>query len=119
MAKVSRGTRARSGAAALADEAAPSAEEIVATAVTLTKTEGEPVQDPRPPEHPLQGYVDEASSSRITGWVWNPQQPNSRIELELMDGNARLATVMADQFRSDLRQAGIGDGRHAFLVPLQ
>src|SRR5207302_814544 len=68
--------------------------------------------------HLLQGYIDEASSSRITGWVWNPQQPDSPITLDLADGDTRLARVMANQYRSDLRQAGIGDGRHAFAVPL-
>src|SRR5229473_5370483 len=71
-----------------------------------------------PPAPALQGYIDEASRSRITGWVWNPQQPDSSIELELVDGDTRLARVTANHYRSDLRQAGIGDGRHAFLVPL-
>jgi len=69
-------------------------------------------------DHLLQGYIDEASSSRITGWVWNPQQPDSPITLDLADGDTRLARVMANQYRSDLRQTGIGDGRHAFAVPL-
>jgi hypothetical protein len=77
-------------------------------------------QDPAaPPDHPLQGHIDAANDSWITGWVWDPQQPESRIALELVDGETRLAKVMADQYRSDLRQAGIGDGRHAFEVPLQ
>jgi GT2 family glycosyltransferase/glycosyltransferase involved in cell wall biosynthesis len=71
-----------------------------------------------PPDHPLQGYIDEANSSRITGWVWDPQQPESRIALELVDGDTRLAKATANQYRSDLRQAGIGDGRHAFAVLL-
>jgi hypothetical protein len=71
-----------------------------------------------PPDRPLQGYIDEANSNRIAGWVWNPQQAQSRIVVELVDGDTRLAKVMADQYRSDLRQAGIGDGRHAFIIPL-
>jgi GT2 family glycosyltransferase/glycosyltransferase involved in cell wall biosynthesis len=80
------------------------------------------VADPQgraaPLDRALQGYIDEVSSRRITGWVWNPQQPYSSIELELVDGDTRLARVTADHYRSDLRQVGIGDGRHAFLVPL-
>jgi len=71
------------------------------------------------PARPLQGYIDEANSSRIRGWVWDPRQPESRIALELVDGDARLASAMANQYRSDLRQAGIGDGRHAFTVALE
>lgn len=71
------------------------------------------------PNHTLQGYVDEANHTRITGWVWDPQQPERWITLELCDGDARLAKVTANQYRPDLRQAGIGDGRHAFTVPLE
>jgi GT2 family glycosyltransferase/glycosyltransferase involved in cell wall biosynthesis len=71
-----------------------------------------------PPGPPLQGYIDEANSSRIKGWVWNPQQPESRITLELVDGDTRLATALANQYRPDLRQVGIGDGRHAFTIPV-
>src|SRR6266851_3576789 len=47
-------------------------------------------------DHLLQGYIDEASSSRITGWVWNPQQPDSPITLDLADGDTRLARVTGD-----------------------
>lgn len=68
--------------------------------------------------HSLRAYIDEANCSRITGWVWDPQQPRERIALELMDGDTPLAAVRANQFRADLRQAGIGDGRHAFIIPL-
>ena len=74
---------------------------------------------PPPPDHALQGYIDEANGSRITGWVWNPKDPESRIALELVDGDIPLARVTADRYRSDLRQAGIGDGRYAFAVPLE
>src|SRR5207253_932007 len=34
------------------------------------------------------------------------------------DGECQLAQVTANQYRSDLRRAGIGDGRHAFIIPL-
>ncbi len=153
MAKVSRGKNGRSGAATVAEVAAPSrnaapaAREFVAAAVALgqsaPKTDGKArqraaraggqgvdlagedqagVADQQdrvaPSDRALQGYIDEASRSRITGWVWNPQQPDSSIDLELVDGDTRLARVTANHYRLDLRQAGIGDGRHAFLVPL-
>jgi GT2 family glycosyltransferase/glycosyltransferase involved in cell wall biosynthesis len=66
----------------------------------------------------LQGYIDEANGNRITGWIWNRLHPGEPIAVELIDGNTRLAKVVANQYRSDLRQAGIGDGRHAFTIPL-
>jgi hypothetical protein len=38
----------------------------------------------------LQGAVDEVRPSGITGWVWDPRQPQQRISLDLMDGETRL-----------------------------
>jgi hypothetical protein len=64
----------------------------------------------------LDGFIDEANKIRIKGWARDPQYPDRPVELELMDGNISLARTTANQYRSDLRQAGIGDGRHAFTV---
>ena len=42
-----------------------------------------------------------------------------RIADDVFDGDLRLMRVTADQYRGDLKQSGIGDGRHAFVVPLR
>jgi len=72
-----------------------------------------------PPAGWLQAFIDEANPSRITGWLWDPQQPQLRIAVDVFDGDLRLMQVTADQYRSDLKQSGIGDGKHAFVVPLR
>ncbi len=130
MARASRGKKGRSGGAAGAtDGGAPSrtagaaapAMAVVAIADLLGQHEtlAADRRDHAPPDvHLRRAYIDEANCNRITGWVWDPQQPLERIALELVDGDTRLAAVRANQFRSDLRQAGIGDGRHAFVIPL-
>ncbi len=127
MAKVSRGKSTRSGAAARKTGGKTGQRAALGSAQVANLAGDDPQYAARGADrqdlaassgHLLQGYIDEASSSRITGWVWNPQQPDSPITLDLADGDTRLARVMANQYRSDLRQAGIGDGRHAFLVPL-
>ncbi len=66
----------------------------------------------------LEGYIDTASASRISGWAWDPQAPQRRVTLDLMDGETRIARVVADDYRSDLVPAGIGDGYHAFAMQL-
>src|SRR4051812_49425764 len=66
------------------------------------------------PAEDLKGYIDGADANRITGWIWKPLQPAEPIAIHLLEGNTRLARVLANQYRSDLRQAGIGDGRHAY-----
>ena len=66
----------------------------------------------------LRLYIDEANSNGITGWVWNPQAPEERISLEVLDDGIPLARVLANQYRADLEREGIGDGCHAFAIPL-
>ena len=99
---------------------------IVAAAVVTdpagTRQPPEPAIEPgtraAPMADTLRGYVDEVNSERIKGWIWNPLEPQARIELEVLDGDVPLARIVANQFRSDLRDAGVGDGQHAFTVPL-
>jgi GT2 family glycosyltransferase/glycosyltransferase involved in cell wall biosynthesis len=71
-----------------------------------------------PPVPLLHGFIDEAHRARISGWIWDPQRPDERIELELLDDNRPLMRVVARDYRSDLREAGIGDGQYAFAIPL-
>ena len=62
--------------------------------------------------------VDIADWSGISGWIWKPCAPTERVALELLDGEATLTTIVADQYRPDLEKAGMGDGRHGFSIPL-
>jgi O-antigen biosynthesis protein len=68
-------------------------------------------------EPALQSAVDAADWTRVKGWIWNPAAPEQRIELELLDGDTLLTTVVADQYRADLEQAGFGDGCYGFSIP--
>jgi GT2 family glycosyltransferase/glycosyltransferase involved in cell wall biosynthesis len=64
----------------------------------------------------LRGNLDYADWSGIKGWIWDPAQPEKRVALELLDGDNLLATVLASEYRADLVEAGIGDGRHGFTI---
>src|SRR3546814_9821868 len=48
------------------------------------------------------------------GWVWNPDAPGRRMDVDIIVNGTRVTTVTADQYRPDLPTAGIGDGRYAF-----
>src|SRR5438876_292042 len=65
----------------------------------------------------LQGHI-EADWRSIKGWVWDPTTPAERIRLELLDGEARLATTVAGENRPGLILSGIGDGRYGFSIEL-
>jgi hypothetical protein len=63
------------------------------------------------------GHLDHADCDKITGWAWNCEKPDTAIEIELFDGEKQFAIVTADQYRHDLTQGGMGNGRHAFSYP--
>src|SRR3981189_3216695 len=68
------------------------------------------------PTRPLHGCIDEVKSTGIKGGAWGRQTRGERIRLELVEGETRLATVVAREDRPGLTLSGIGDGRHGFSI---
>jgi len=62
----------------------------------------------------LEGFLDRADDEAIAGWAWETDHPNRPVEVEIYDGEARLAIVRADVHRQDLQDARKGNGRHSF-----
>ncbi|WP_459937929.1 tetratricopeptide repeat protein [Desulfonatronum parangueonense] len=52
------------------------------------------------------------------GWAYNPEYPDRRLNVEILCNGSVIATGRAERFREDLQQAGIGDGRYQFHVPI-
>ncbi len=71
---------------------------------------------PRPAE--IRGVVDNATADRLYGWAHNASQPGERVGIELRLGEQVVFRTVADFARPDLAKAGIGDGCHAFELPL-
>jgi hypothetical protein len=65
---------------------------------------------------PVVGYIDHADYSGIGGWAWCQTAPTTPLRLEVFEDDRVIDTVLADQFREDLRASGIGDGRHGFAL---
>ena len=70
------------------------------------------------PEPNLQGYHDTAACSGVTGWAWDAAQPNNRVSVYFFEGTQPLGSMVADMYRQDLANGGIGDGSHAFVWPI-
>ena len=67
----------------------------------------------------LQGHLENIhEDGLITGWCWDPDQPARRAKLTVLVDNEPVGDLIADEFRSDLESAGIGDGAHAFAFLL-
>jgi hypothetical protein len=82
----------------------------VAEIVLLVPESGQPQPDTGGGE----GVLELADAEFIAGWAWDKNQPKAPLLVDIYDGDRKLATVVADQYRGDLHDAGIGDGQHAF-----
>jgi hypothetical protein len=72
----------------------------------------------KPVSGQFEGSFDKLEVVSLGGWAWDALQPNTPIKVEIYDATALLATIVADEFREDLKSAGKGDGKHAFNYAL-
>jgi hypothetical protein len=54
----------------------------------------------------------------VSGWALNTADPNSPLDIEILDHERVVAAGQAAEFREDLRAAGIGNGFCAFALTL-
>src|SRR5262245_34071343 len=62
----------------------------------------------------LRGHVDGLDACQIDGWVQDESRPEDPVSLLIIDNDALIGRVLANRYRADLQQSGIGNGRHAF-----
>jgi O-antigen biosynthesis protein len=62
------------------------------------------------------GFLDQVTPTHISGWAWDPETPDQPVLVEILDGAERLAVVEANQFRPDVRDAGLGQGYCGFAL---
>ncbi|MFC7474069.1 hypothetical protein ACFQS7_06885 [Dankookia sp. GCM10030260] len=67
----------------------------------------------------VRGVIDNATPDRLYGWAWDFGHPAQRVRVALRIAGETLAEARADGARPDLAEAGIGDGCHAFELPLR
>ena len=65
-----------------------------------------------------QGNFDTIDCQSVAGWAWDTSQPNTPISVDIYDGQQKIGTVRADQYRQDLVNAGIGNGKHGWTFTL-
>lgn len=68
--------------------------------------------------HMLRGRVEAVVAGQCQGWVCDPMRPGQPIWLDILEEGRLLGRQLADQPRPGLRAAGIGDGRHGFVINL-
>ncbi|WP_462321780.1 tetratricopeptide repeat protein [Halochromatium sp.] len=78
-----------------------------------------PQSDSRSHGVALQGCFDRVAADRAIGWVFSPDAPGTRLEVEIICGDQVVARGRANLDRADLVGAGYGDGRHGFDLPVE
>lgn len=91
----------------------------VGVPVTIEWPAGTEVAPPASAQETLAGSLDRVSADGwLSGWCWFPDRPEAHAELIVLVDDEPIGTVIADGFRPDLQQAGIGDGTHGFAFAL-
>ena len=66
----------------------------------------------------LRGFIDRITPQVIEGWAQNVEHPEAPVCLDILVGRRLIGQVLANRYREDLQQAGIGSGSHSFrFVP--
>jgi hypothetical protein len=60
------------------------------------------------------GFLDAVVHRVVYGWAYDAIHPNRTLAVEVTINNVFAGRAPANVFRKDLRDAGIGDGLHAF-----
>ncbi len=66
----------------------------------------------------LRGFVDQAGPAMVSGWAQDVSQPEAPVCLDVLVDGRRIHRILANRFRADLRHAGIGSGKHSFMLRL-
>jgi GT2 family glycosyltransferase len=92
---------------------------VVSRASAAAPPPEEPVAAPADPlPAKLRGNFERIRGGVAEGWVFDDARPDSRQTVELWFGPRLLCVGTADAERDDLKNAGIGDGRHGFAIAL-
>jgi len=61
------------------------------------------------------GFLEsEGTVEDISGWAWDPAQPDTPIRVEIFAEDKLLDSLLADEHREDLVKDGKGNGNHSF-----
>jgi hypothetical protein len=64
----------------------------------------------------LRGWVELRTPNCVYGWVWDALNPSQRIRVVAKSAEREIAAALADDYRSDLQAAAIGDGCYGFAL---
>ncbi|KAA9346688.1 putative Ig domain-containing protein [Larkinella humicola] len=78
----------------------PASVTVVVTAPTVTGS--------------FDGFIYGGDCTSFRGWAWDRNKPNTAILVEILVDSESKGTILANEFRQDLKDGGKGNGIHAF-----
>ena len=61
------------------------------------------------------GWLDTVNCTTLGGWAYN-EMNDTALTVDIYDGNNLIGTALANQFRQDLLNSGIGNGYHGYSI---
>jgi hypothetical protein len=68
----------------------------------------------RPDISGLRGHIDLVGQAGVAGWAQNIDHPDAPVCLDIYADGILIGRTLANRYRADLEQAGLGSGRHSF-----
>lgn len=62
----------------------------------------------------LKGHLDQTSHHKVAGWAFDEANPSRPVRLVITVNGTVAGRILANQYRADLKAAGLGDGHCAF-----
>lgn len=66
----------------------------------------------------VKGYIEIFEKGILRGWVYDTDQPNASLSIQIYTKQMLVAEGLADIDRQDLKAAGFGNGQHGFMLGL-
>jgi hypothetical protein len=64
----------------------------------------------------MRGFVEALRPFQVRGWLFDQTDPEARLQVQVRVNGQPVGSAIADLFRQDLADAGVGDGHCAFVV---
>jgi Sulfotransferase family len=64
----------------------------------------------------MRGFVEVLRPFQVRGWLFDQTDPEARLRVQVRVNGQPVGSAIANLFRQDLADAGVGDGHYAFVV---
>ena len=75
-------------------------------------------RDGRQTSATLRGSLDLVDLDLIYGWAQNSEHPEAPVCVDIFDNEVLITRTLANHYRPDLKEAGLGNGYHGFELKL-